>query len=138
MVRIGQVVAAVKNTTKTMSPKTADASFACKHVGFLKKLKRCNKTNRAHLLTECDRGQINAVCECIQNVLHGTVKPTSQQKKRLRKHVDTLANLADANIDWSKKQKYLKTQQGGALVGTVLGVVLPALIELLTRSKAAK
>jgi len=118
-----------------MAPRKADTSFACKHVDFLKRLKRCNKTDKAHLLGGCDRGQINAVCECIQNVLHGTVKPSTAQKKRLRKHVDTLANLADANIDWTKKQKYLKTQQGGALVGSVLGIVLPALIEFLTRSK---
>jgi len=77
------------------------------------------------------------VCECIDNVLRGNVKPTAGQKRRLKKHVHVLANLADSKIDWTKKQKFLKTQQGGALVGTVLGVALPALIQFLASQIAA-
>jgi hypothetical protein len=119
-----------------MAPRKVDASYACKHIDFLKKLKRSGSSGKAQLLDGCDRGQINAVCECVDNVLRGTVKPTPGQKKRLKKHVDVLANLADAKIDWSKKQTFLKTQQGGALVSTVLGVALPALIQYLLSKKA--
>ena len=120
-----------------MAPRKTAKSFACRHIDFLKKLKRCGPNDKAQLFSGCDRGQINAVCECIDNVLRGNVKPTEGQKRRLKKHVHVLANLADSKIDWTKKQKFLKTQQGGALVGTVLGVALPALIQFLASRIAA-
>jgi hypothetical protein len=107
-------------------------SFACKHVDFLKKLKRSGRSNKAQLIAGCDRGQVNALCECVDNVLRGVVKPTARQKNRLKKHFDTLANLANPKVHWEDKQKYLKSQQGGALLSTVLGIALPALIAFLT------
>jgi hypothetical protein len=103
---------------------------ACKHIDFLKHLKRCGKSKRAHLIGECDREQVLAVCECVDNILRGYVKPTTGQKQRLKKHVNVLMNLADTNIDWTEKKKFLKTQKGGAILTTVLGVALPALIQL--------
>jgi hypothetical protein len=110
-------------------------SFACKHVDFLKKLKRCGKSHKAQLISGCERGEVNALCECVDNILRGVVKPTTRQKNRLKKHFNVLANLADPKIHWGDKQTYLKTQQGGALLSTVLGIALPTLIALLTSQK---
>jgi hypothetical protein len=114
-----------------MAPCTAKTSFACKHVDFLKKLRRCGRTNKAQLISGCDRGQVNAVCECVDNILRGKVKPTTRQKERLKKHFTVLANLADPKVNWEDKQKYLSTQQGGSILASVLGIALPALIEFL-------
>jgi hypothetical protein len=107
-------------------------SYACKHVDFLKKLKRSGRSNKVQLIGGCDRGQVNALCECVDNVLRGVVKPTTRQKNRLKKHFSTLANLANPKVHWEEKQKYLKSQQGGALMSTVLGIALPALIAYLS------
>jgi len=106
-------------------------SHACRHVGFLKKIRRAGGKNRAQLISGCDQGQIYALCECVDNLLRGAVKPTGVQKERLKKHIDVLANLANPNIDWGEKRTYLRTQEGGAILSTVLGVVLPALISYL-------
>src|SRR5579862_9431379 len=96
-------------------------SYECKHVDFLKKIKRSGKSGKVQLISGSDRGQVNALCECVDNVLRGVVKPTSRQKNRLKKHFDTLANLANPKVHWEDKQKYFKSQQGGALLSTVLG-----------------
>jgi hypothetical protein len=112
-----------------------NASYACKHLDFLKRLKRSGKTGKAQLVSGCDRGQVNALCECVDNILRGVARPTTKQKQRLKKHFNTLANLANPKVHWENKQKFLKTQQGGALLSTVLGIALPALIAFLASSR---
>jgi len=74
---------------------------------------------------------VYAICECSDNILRGKITISPRQKLRLKKHVDTLKNLADTSINWKKKQKYLKSQKGGAILSTILGVALPALISYL-------
>jgi hypothetical protein len=110
--------------------------FACTHVDFLKQLKCCAKSKRAHLIARGGREQINALCECVDNILRGkVVQPTTRQKERLRKHLNVLTNLADPKVNWEKKRTYLKTQAGGSILTTVLGIALPALLSILTRAK---
>ena len=106
-------------------------AYACKHVNFLKKLHKCKKSNRNHLIEECDKERVYAICECSDNILRGEIPITPRQKQRLKKHVNTLKNLADSSINWKKKQTYLKSQEGGAILSTVLGIALPALISYL-------
>ena len=118
-----------------MGPRTVDKSFACRHVDFLKKLKRCGPAGKAQLISGSDRGQVIALCECVDNILRGNVKPTNRQKERLRKHVQRLESLASQDVRWEDKQKFLKTQQGGALLNSVLGIALPALLAYLTSLK---
>jgi hypothetical protein len=112
-------------------------SFAQKHVGALKKLHRCGRSQRPHLIASCGPEEISAICECVQNYLNGTVPVTTVQKKRLQKHFDTLKNLADPSIGWKRKRNYFGTQEGGAIVTTILGVALPILVDYLV-SKVLK
>ena len=107
-------------------------AYAPKHYDFLKKLHKCGKSQRPHLIGSCDREKVFAICECSDNILRGQVPLTTRQKQRLKKHVTVLKNLADSSVGWKKKQKYLSTQEGGSIIGTILGVALPALISYLS------
>ena len=106
-------------------------SYACKHVGFLKRIHRCGKSKFCHLIGECDQERINAICECTDNVLRGNVPITTRQKKRIEKHREVLQNIADPSIDWKRKRKFLQTQEGRGIITTTLGIALPALISWL-------
>jgi hypothetical protein len=106
-------------------------AHAAKQVKFLKKLHRCGKSNKPHLIAGCDQEQVFAICECVDNILRGNIPVTTLQKERLRKHYESLKNIADPNINWEEKQEYFGTQEGGALVSAALGVALPALISWL-------
>jgi hypothetical protein len=110
--------------------------FACNHVDFLKQLKHGAKGKRVQLIGGGGREQINALCECVDNILRGkVVQPTPRQKERLRKHLNVLTNLANPKVGWEKKKRELKKQAGGSLLTTVLGIALPALISFLTSQK---
>jgi hypothetical protein len=106
-------------------------AYAPKHIEQLKKLHRCGKSKRPHLIDECDQEQVLAVCECSDNILRGKVPLTARQKQRLKKHYKTLKNLADPTIHWKRKKKVLSTQEGGAILTSILGVAIPALISYL-------
>jgi len=110
-----------------MEPAVDPTSFAFKHVGLLKKFECSNKKNRRRLISGCDQEQIVALCECMHNILKGSVKPSEVQRKRLRKHLHVLCNLSKPFIYWTKKRDYLKKEKGRKILTTVLGVVLPAL-----------
>jgi hypothetical protein len=106
-------------------------AWACKHFGTLKKLHRCGRSQRAHLISRCGPEQIKAICECADNILRGAVPLTTKQKQRLYKHSNLLANFADPKIGWQRKRNFLKTQEGGAILTTILGIAIPALVSYL-------
>ena len=108
------------------------ASYAVEEIDFLKKLHKCGKSKRPHLASECQEKQVFAVCECSDNYLRGKIPATTRQKQRLKKHVNILKNLADPSINWKKKRTYIATQEGGAVISTLLGIALPALLSYLT------
>jgi hypothetical protein len=112
-------------------------SFACKNVGALKKLHRCGRSQRPHLIGSCSRDQILAICECSANILRGDVKLTKVQKQRFEKHFELLKNLADSSIGWKKKQNYLKTQEGGAITAAIISAALPALLSYIATKLAS-
>jgi hypothetical protein len=103
-------------------------AYAVKHFDTLKKIHRCGKSQRPHLIAECDEEKVYAICECFDNALRGKIPLTTRQKQRLKKHYNTVKNLADPSINWKKKRDYFKTQEGGSLIGTALGFAIPALV----------
>jgi hypothetical protein len=123
---------ASKNVIKKAGKNTSrKRGYACKHADYLKILHKCKKSDRPHLIVECDQEKVLAICECADNILRGKIPLTSRQKQRLKEHVEVLKNLADTTINWKKKQNYLATQEGGAILSTILGIAIPALISYL-------
>jgi hypothetical protein len=92
----------------------------------------CRGKEKKKLIASCKKKDIHAICECAENVLVGNVPLTPQQKKRLKKHKKALIKLANTNIDWKKKKRFIQ-QKGSGLLTTLLGVAVPALISLFTR-----
>jgi hypothetical protein len=107
-------------------------AYACKHLKFLKKLKKCKDNKRCcKLIGESSKGEILAVCECIDNVLRGKVPLTERQKTRLKAHKDELLFLARRDVDWKKKRTHFKTQKGrGFPLIPLLAATVPLLIDL--------
>ena len=63
-----------------------------------------------------------ALCEIITNVLAGTVKLNTKDKKKLRRHKLALRTLDDKNVSVNKKKQIL-VQNGGFLSA----LLIPAL-----------
>lgn len=99
------------------------------HAVLLKTLAHCSAKHRRQLLKTADRGLIDAICECVVNVLRGNIKLSPVHKRSLGKHKRHLRKLADRKTPL-KERKRIITQRGGffipllsRLVGPVLGVL---------------
>lgn len=87
------------------------------------------KQCKALLKTSSDQ-QINAICECILNFLHGTINIPSKDIKRLKKHKNCLRKLSNKKIGIKHKRKLL-IQKGSGILGSILGPILTGLASLL-------
>ncbi|KXJ26961.1 hypothetical protein AC249_AIPGENE9928 [Exaiptasia diaphana] len=67
----------------------------------------CNTKQRRALLQAADNKLLKAICECVLNVLRGTVKLNPSQKGKLRRHKESLRQLADKRVPLSKKKNVL-------------------------------
>ena len=105
--------------------------YARKHLETLCKLCKCCGQKRNHLLKNCGKDEIYAICECAENVLTGRIPLTEQQKQRLKRHRTALLKIANTNINWKKKRNSLQT--GSGVLTALLGVAVPALISLFSR-----
>jgi hypothetical protein len=103
-------------------------SFALKHQDFLSLLSKTKQRKRRNgLIDYGDKSQIHAVSECISNILSGTIPVTKFQLKKLKKHKNQLRQLAMGRYPMKKKKIYLKSQQGGFLLASILPLALNAL-----------
>lgn len=100
------------------------------NIDFLRVLKRCNTKQRRALLQAADNKLLKAICECVLNVLRGTVKLNPSQKGKLRRHKETLRQLADKRVPLNKKKNVL-VQKGDGFLGLLLAPVLQQLASLL-------
>lgn len=102
-------------------------SKAMKHVDFLSLLGRSkNRLKRGQLLDYAGKDEIDAIAECVFNVLQGRVPIESAKLRRLRYYKNVMRSLIDKNTPINKKKLVLK-QKGG-----FLGAILPASIGLIT------
>jgi len=100
------------------------------NIDFLRVLKQCNTKQRRALLQAADNKLLKAICECVLNVLRGTVKLNPSQKGKLRLHKETLRELANKRVPLSKKKKLI-VQKGDGFLGILLAPVLQQLASLL-------
>ena len=107
-------------------------SYAISQLPFLKKARRCCGKERDHLLGNCSKEQVFALCECFENLFRNKKFPlTARQKLRLKKHLIAIKNILDRAVSWKQKRKFFTTQEGKGLVTTVLSIAIPALISYL-------
>ena len=95
------------------------------HAVLLKTLAHCTPKQRKALLKTADKGLIDAICECIVNVLHGNIKLSPSHKRSLSKHKNHLRKLSDRRTSL-RERKRLLNQRGGFLLPMLMRLVVPA------------
>ena len=105
------------------------SSHAANNLELLRFLARAPPKARDAMLRNASPSMIKGVCECARNTLNGTVPTTAAQKRVLARHRAKLRSLAARGP--LTRQKRQTVQKGGALVSTLLGIALPALISIL-------
>ena len=92
----------------------------------LRVLQRANPKLRKAIIQNSKGDLILALCEVIENTLHGTVKLTLIQRKKLKRYGEVLRRVANRSVAIKEKQKLL-VQRGG-----FLSVILPPAIALVS------
>lgn len=104
----------------------ASLPLAIKHKDYLTLLSKTKQANRRHKLVDAaNKSEINAVTECIKNILNGNVPLGKSQLKQLRKYKTTLRSLANKCLATKEKKRVLK--QRGGFIATLLPIALSAL-----------
>ncbi len=90
-------------------------STAVEHADYLSLIgKTKSKCKRAQLIEYASKEQINAIAECIDNVLRGIVPLNGNETKYLRKYKRAMRIVGDKKIPMKEKKRTLK-QSGGFL-----------------------
>lgn len=97
---------------------------------WLKALHCCSKSEKTHLIKAARPEAVNALCDCIKNILNGTVPIDGGNKNKLKKKKALLRKLSDRKTKSSDRKKIL-VQQGGGFLNSILGPVLGVLDNIL-------
>jgi len=94
-----------------------------KHASMLRALTSSSPNVSKAVIRAADKDLIHTLCECSQNILQGNVPLTNVQKRRLKRHKNTLRNLCKPQS--LQKRKVLLQKGGflGALLGPVIGIL---------------
>lgn len=96
------------------------------HKDLLKAILSLKPKFREALLENCGDDEINCITECIFNVLKGKVPLKDKERRKLKKHKDTLRQIISKGE--SKVRKQIILQKGGAFLPIIIGSVLSALL----------
>ena len=101
-----------------------------RNIDTLRVLKKASPKLRKAIISNSDTDLVLALCEIIINVLSGTVKLQSKEKRSLSRHRTVIRKLADKSVPAREKKKLL-VQRGGflttllvpalTLLGTLIG-----------------
>jgi hypothetical protein len=79
---------------------------------ILRVLKSACPTLRKGIISNCDKGLVNDISECILNVLKGNIKLTDSNKRKLKKYKTVLRTIVDRSRPLSTKKRLI-IQKGG-------------------------
>ena len=100
-----------------------------RNADFIKALHSCSKSDQKTLLKRAKPDLINAICDCITNVVYGKVPISPQMKAQLRKKKKVLKELTDSKVPTVRK-KSLLVQHGGSIILKALGGIANLLLGL--------
>ena len=101
--------------------------FSKKNLSLLGALCHGDKKHRAAITRVADKPLVKCICECVLNILHGVVKLSASEKRRLSKHKHTLRKLSHSNDDWRTKKRVI-IQNGGSFLPILLAPLVSTLI----------
>ena len=93
---------------------------------FLELLASTNPMQQRALLVTATPSQIHSICECVINMLYGTIPLDERVRRSMIPHRDYLYALADSTFPYADRKKLL-VQKGGGFLDQLLPVILPAL-----------
>ena len=96
---------------------------------MIKALHSCSKSDQKVLLKKAKPDLINAICDCITNIVYGKVPISSQTKNKLKKKKKVLKELTNPKISTVRK-KNLLVQEGGSIILKALGGITNFLLGL--------
>jgi hypothetical protein len=104
--------------------KQSSYHILCVLKGACPKLRKC-------IISNCDKGLVNDICECILKVLKGNIKLTAYSKRQLKKYKTVIRTLIDKRRTPSTIKRLI-IQKGGFLL-PLLTAILPTLASLIFR-----
>ena len=97
-----------------------------KNLELLKALNKCNKPEQKKLLKVIRPEVVNAICDCVQNILKGKIPISSSEKRLLQSKKNVLRQLVDRKNKTVKRKKLL-AQHGAGFLGALIGPAIAAL-----------
>lgn len=91
-----------------------------KHMHLLQFLCECKRTQRQALLASLNKEQLNAIYECIDNLVSGNIPISEKLKHQLSKRKAILRKLRNKQV---KNKKHLLIQHGGFLPALLVPVL---------------
>ena len=97
-----------------------------KNLNWLKALQCCSNLEKKQIIEAARSESVNAICDCIQNILLGNIEISPKEKRVLNVKKEVLRKLANRKTKSAERKKLL-IQHGGGFLNSVLGPVLGAL-----------
>lgn len=102
---------------------------AIRHRDFLTLLGKSKQGKRRKMLLEAATSdEIRAIAECALNLLKNRIKLNSNQKRRLKRHKETLRYIAHKGTNIKKKRRAM--QQKGGFLASLLPLAISAVSSL--------
>ena len=84
-----------------------------KQKDILTYLAQCKKNIRKAILKNADKELIDAICQCVFNLLRGNIQLSETEKQNLGRYKNTLRSIVGRSL--LKVKKNILVQQGGFL-----------------------
>ena len=118
-----------KKKVKPAANKKGREAYKCfNYLSLLNEQKSPKK--RKTLIDFANKNQINAISECVYNVLNNNIKLKEKEIKKLKRHKIPLRLLADKKTSHLGKKKILK-QRGGSFFAAILPTAVGILKKIL-------
>ena len=109
-----------------MKTKTKKTSKALEHRDFLTLLGKAKQSKRRKILLDAaNSNEIRSIAECALNLLKNRINLNTGQKRKFKRHKETLRHVAKKSVSVKRKRRIL--QQKGGFLTTLLPLAISAL-----------
>ena len=97
-----------------------------KNLNWLRALETCDKSEQRQLLAIAKPEKINALCDCIHNIINGAISISSKDKNKIQNKKNFLRKVVDKKTRVPARRKLL-VQHGAGLFTALIAPTLLAL-----------
>lgn len=110
------------------------SSLVIRQLPLLELLTKVGEDSRKKILKYGDQKLIEAIVECVYNVLNKNVQMTQNRIEQLKKHKSALRRIAKSGNKNIKHKKKLIVQSGGSFLPILLTPIVSYLFDRLVRN----